>query len=137
MWPCNKKIIANLSLKDKVKLVGPVLNNDENKKVYYQLADLFVSVSSLEEGFGLSYLEAQAAGLPVVASKFGGSAEAVLNQKTGILVEPANLTAIRQAISDLLSNESKRQELGRAGQRMVKEKFNWENSITKIKNILS
>ena len=132
-----QELIDNLSLKNNVKLAGPVLNNDESKKVYYQLADLFVSVSSVEEGFGISYLEAQASGLPVIASKLGGSAEAILDQKTGILVQSNNLSEIKQAIFDLLSNEKKRQEFGQAGRIMVKEKFNWENLIAKIKNILS
>ncbi|OGY44586.1 MAG: hypothetical protein A3B89_03990 [Candidatus Buchananbacteria bacterium RIFCSPHIGHO2_02_FULL_40_13] len=131
-----KDLTARLDLKSRVEFVGPVDNIDDNKKVYYQLADLFVSVSNIGEGFGISYLEAQASGLSVIASKFGGSAEAVIDRQTGILVEPDNLKQIKKAISELLNDKQKRKTYGQAGRRLVRDKFNWSNQVDKIKEIL-
>lgn len=125
----------NLGVKDKIIFIGSIDNN-ESKKIYYQLSDLFISVSTTPEGFGITYLEAQASGLPVIASKVGGSAEALIDNKTGILVYPDNLGQIKEAIIELLSNETKRINFGQAGKDLVREKFNWSVQINKIKEIL-
>ncbi|NCN07374.1 glycosyltransferase family 4 protein [Candidatus Falkowbacteria bacterium] len=130
------KLVYNLGLKNNIKFVGRVDNNDHSKKVYYQLADLFVSVSSIAEGFGITYLEAQASGLPIVASRIGGSSEAVASNQTGILVDPNDLGQIKEAVHELLNNNNKRQEYAVAGQKRALDKFDWPQQVNKIKEIL-
>ncbi|MEK7072240.1 MAG: glycosyltransferase family 4 protein [Patescibacteria group bacterium] len=130
------KLVDDLGLKKSVKFAGRIDNNDNSKKVYYQLADLFVSISSAPEGFGISYLEAQASGLPVVASKMGGSAEAIVDHQTGLLVDPHDLGQIKEAILELLSDKIKRNNYGQAGKTRLQEKFDWSKQINKIKEIL-
>lgn len=130
------KLSYNLGLKNVIKFVGRVDNNDVSKKVCYQLADLFVSVSSVAEGFGITYLEAQASGLPVVASKMGGSGEAVENNQTGILVDPNDFGQIKEAIYELLRNEDKRKKYAATGQKRTREDFDWSGQVNKIKEIL-
>lgn len=130
------KLVDDLGLKKVVKFIGRIDNNNQSKRAYYQLADLFVSVSSIAEGFGISYLEAQASGLPVVASKIGGSFEAVLDHQTGLLVDPNDLGQIKEAIFELLNNKSKRISYGQVGKRRAQEEFDWIKQINKIKEIL-
>lgn len=63
----------------------------------YHLADLYV-MPSTQEGFGIVYLEAAACGLRVVGGQGGGSADAVPNDRVGVLVDPSDEKALAAAI---------------------------------------
>ncbi len=77
------------------------------------------------EGFGLVFTEAAAYGKPTVAGNSGGAAEAVLNEVTGIHVDPDDTDAIAKAIIDLLTNPARAQAMGNAGQRRATEDLSW------------
>jgi phosphatidyl-myo-inositol dimannoside synthase len=81
--------------------IFPGYVSESEKLEYYRLADLFVMPSRLE-GFGYVFLEALAAGVPVIASKVDGSREAVRNGEWGALVDPDRpeelVAAIRAAL---------------------------------------
>lgn len=81
---------------------------------------LFV-LPSWSEGFSIALLEAQAAGLPVIATQVGGTAEAVVDGS--ILVPPHNPAALAQAVQILLDSPERRLDLGRRGQKWVAENF--------------
>ena len=66
------------------------------------------------EGFGIVFLEAAACGVPSVAGRSGGSAEAVVDGETGVVVEPRDVDAARDAIAGLLGDEARRRRLGAA-----------------------
>ena len=78
------------------------------------------------EGFGIVYLEASASGLPVVAARSGGAAEAVIENETGLLVPPDDPAALAQALHRLLIDPEMRQRMGRAGRRWVETEMNWD-----------
>ena len=78
------------------------------------------------EGFGIVYLEANACEKPVIAGKYGGSAEAVVDGKTGILVDPDNIDEIANSIVKLLLNEKLAKEMGRKGRERVLKQFSYE-----------
>lgn len=63
----------------------------------YRLADLYV-MPSTEEGFGIVYLEAAACGLRVVGGKGGGTADAIPDERVGVIVDPADRDALAHAI---------------------------------------
>ncbi|CAN5646466.1 hypothetical protein BH10PSE6_BH10PSE6_19210 [soil metagenome] len=67
----------------------------------YHLADLYV-MPSTQEGFGIVYLEAAACGLRVVGGVGGGSADAVPDERVGVLVDPADPAALVAAIAGQL-----------------------------------
>ena len=98
----------------------------------YQEATIFVMTSRTEyhagsvEGFGIVYLEASASGLPVVAARSGGAAEAVIENETGLLVPPDDPQALAQALTRLLNDAALRQRLGSAGRRWVENEMNWD-----------
>jgi glycosyltransferase involved in cell wall biosynthesis len=99
-----------------------------------QIMDIFV-LASIYEGFPVVVLEAMAAGLPIVASRVGGLKEAVLDGKTGLLVEPGNPDMLAEKIELLLGNDIKCRKFGKAGFNRVKEYFSLEKTVDGIESL--
>lgn len=96
--------------------------------------DLFV-LPSLFEGLPLSILEAMAANKPVVASAVGGNDEAIVHGETGLLVPPADPTALAAAIQTVLSDSGLGRRLAAAGQARVHEHFSAEAMVRQVAHI--
>lgn len=129
------KEIQRLNLQNVVRFIGEIPHK-ELKKFYY-LADLFVLLThpdeGREEGLGLVFLEAAAAGLPIVAGKSGGVEEAVLHTQTGIVVDLfKGDPAVIDAITTMLNNKEYATELGRNAKDRIKTSFLWENQVTRL-----
>jgi glycosyltransferase involved in cell wall biosynthesis len=77
------------------------------------------------EGFGMVFVEAGAAGLPVVAGRSGGASEAVDDEESGLLVEPNEPTEIAAAIVRLLKDPELARRLGRAGRERAEGRFSY------------
>lgn len=75
------------------------------------------------EGFGMVLAEAQATGLPVVASRCGGMVDAVDHSRTGLLVPEGDVGALREALSACLTDADLRRRLGEAARPWVLERF--------------
>ncbi|MEK9706215.1 MAG: glycosyltransferase family 4 protein [Alphaproteobacteria bacterium] len=78
---------------------------------------------AINEAFGIALLEAQAAGLPVVAGKQRGVPDIVAQGVTGLLPEAANAKAFAQAVTRLLDEPVLREQLGAAAARRVREQY--------------
>lgn len=78
---------------------------------------------AFREGLGVSLLQASACGVPVIASRVGGVAEAVLHDKTGLLVAPGSEPELMAAIQFLLSSPEMRKSLGKAGREYMLSNF--------------
>ena len=76
---------------------------------------------SVQEGFGIVFLEAMAAGLPVVACRAAAIPEVVLDGRTGVLVPPRDPAALAAALAAVLANPEGARALGAAGARWVAE----------------
>jgi phosphatidylinositol alpha-1,6-mannosyltransferase len=94
---------------------------DAELPAVYAGADVFALTSIQHghsvEGFGLVYLEASAQGLPVVAHGVGGVAEAVAQDRTGLLVPPDRPEDLTDAFARLLTDGALRERLGAEGRR--------------------
>lgn len=130
------------------------------KKDLYHAADLFVSIAdNPQETFGITLLEAMAAGLPVVASRYDGYRDLVNHGETGLLVETltpdqtegidalapllfdsdahlllaqqtvVDVPALAEAITCLHESPSLRRSMGLAGRRRVEERYGWDRVI--------
>lgn len=89
------------------------------------ISDIAV-VPSLFEGFGLTAVEAMAAGLPAVGSDIDGLKEVIQHGVTGTLVPPGDSTALAKALTDLLKNPDRAKEMGTKGRERVRRFFSME-----------
>ncbi|MBC8364021.1 MAG: glycosyltransferase family 4 protein [Actinobacteria bacterium] len=80
-----------------------------------------------QEGFGIVFLEAAAAGVPQVAGRSGGAAEAVEHGRTGLVVDdPDDIVAVAEAIGGLLSDEDRRRSMAKAGRLRAESEFSYD-----------
>ncbi len=89
--------------------------------------DLFV-LPTLEEGMSVAILEAMCSSKPVIASRSGGVPE-VVNEETGILVEPGDSGELATAIGTLLSDAKARERMGNAGRQRIEECFTLQKMV--------
>ncbi|MFH0877605.1 MAG: GT4 family glycosyltransferase PelF, partial [Candidatus Omnitrophota bacterium] len=113
-----------LGLSHAVKFLG---NRRDIPQVLRQL-DCLVMPSIAEEAFGRVIVEAQASGVPVVATRVGGVTEIIDDGQDGLLVFPKDHEGLADAISKILKDPSLARQLAQAGRRKVEEKF----SLTKM-----
>jgi glycosyltransferase involved in cell wall biosynthesis len=110
--------IATLGLGENVLLTGIL------KKIAPLLrkSDLAV-LPSLVEPLGMFQIEAQYLEVPTIASRVGGIPETMLDQETGLMIEPGNVKQWVNAIVWMLSNSESAKQMAKAGKKMVIEKF--------------
>lgn len=97
----------------------------------YAIADVFAGPSVWNEPFGLVFLEAQACGLPVVATRRGGIPEVVEDGVTGILVDdPSDIESLAAPIIRFLEDSGLREQFGRRGRERA-EQFTWTRTAEK------
>lgn len=121
----------------KIKLQGPSEAPDAATLANaYRRADVMVLASKEErtsiEGFGLVYLEAAAAGCPVIATAVGGAPEAI-GSDNGLMVSPKDPQALAQAIERLVQDAPLRERLGRAGPAWA-ARFSWSAVVARLFN---
>ena len=80
-----------------------------------------------QEGFGIVFLEAAAAGVPQVAGESGGAAEAVAHERTGLVMgRPDAVERVVRTLSDLLGDEKRRAEMGREARPRAEAEFSYD-----------
>jgi glycosyltransferase involved in cell wall biosynthesis len=112
-------LAERLGLADAIDWIGFTRGvNREMAKI-----DLFVLPSLFGEGLPMVVLEAMAAGLPVVASRVEGVPEAVVHRETGLLVEPASVSQLAQAIQEIVEGKIDYCALSRGARRRHADSF--------------
>jgi glycosyltransferase involved in cell wall biosynthesis len=96
------------------------------------MADVFVLTSYGWEGFPISALEAQAVGLPVVITDAGGSAEAVIHEKTGLVVPKCDVHALAYALQYLLTDLQAKETMSANGYQHAHKNFSHQVMISQI-----
>jgi len=115
-----------------MRILGPIPNT--LLPAYYNAADIFVLPSLLEPA-GIALTEAQACGVPVVATYAGGTPERVKNMTTGLLVPPADPKNLASAIISLLRDKEIRLNMGKEARKYILDNFDWDRITTKILQI--
>jgi len=93
--------------------------------------DVFV-LPSLTESWGISVAEALSMERPVIATKVRGVTEIVNDKETGLIVEPGDVSALANAITQLLIDRSLAMRLAKEGRKFVKSNFDWSHLTRKF-----
>ena len=135
-----RKLARDLGLEDRVIFVTYV--PDEELPSYYNASHVFIMPSyEIEEegdveGFGIVFLEANACGKPVIGGRSGGVPDAVIDGKTGLLVDPLNINQIAEALVKLLTDSELAQELGEQGRKRVETELSWREVTKRILKVI-
>ncbi|HEX2721454.1 MAG TPA: glycosyltransferase family 4 protein [Gemmatimonadaceae bacterium] len=124
-----RDLAAELGVAEQVIFAGG-LTDDELAEAY-ATSTVYLGASRVDndinaEGFGISFVEASASGLPVVAGDSGGVRSAVRDGETGVIVRPRDVRAVTEAIAGFLRDHSRRATFGAAGRRAVETHYNWD-----------
>ncbi len=138
LWQEARELARKLSLGDKILFIE-WLPNDQLPPILAS-SDIFVHPSEprqgWEEQYGWSILQASASGLPVISTKIGAISEAVLDGKTGVLIEPKNPQALAQAMIRLASNSEVRKKMGEEGREYMLVKYSHRVVARKLEKFL-
>jgi glycogen(starch) synthase len=110
-----------------VRFVG-VLDHTATRRAIAN-STLLLAPSRTREGFSLVAAEAAMAGVPCIASRIGGLAETINDGVTGMLVPAEDVSALADAIVDVLNDKSRLQLLGTNAQRLAEERFNIDKCV--------
>jgi glycosyltransferase involved in cell wall biosynthesis len=108
------------------------VDHDELPK-YLKISDVFIRASR-SEGQGISFLEAMAAKIPVIATPVGGIVDFLKDGETGYFCKPENSGSISEAVKRVLSDSNKN-KITENAYNMVKEKYNWDKIALQIKSV--
>ncbi len=115
--------IKNCKLEGRVEMLGLV--EQSQIPIHLHNANIFIR-PSLSEGMGNSFIEAMAAGLPVIATPVGGIVDFLHDGETGLFCEVKNPKSIAEQVKKLIDNPELKNELVETANRMVKEKYDWD-----------
>jgi glycosyltransferase involved in cell wall biosynthesis len=101
---------------------------EKNLEKYLGLIDIY-TIPSVDEGFGLSLVEAMASGRPCIASNVGGLAEIISDGEDGILVKAADPGALVRAFETLLRDDPMRKRLAASAREKAFKQFSIEDSV--------
>jgi glycosyltransferase involved in cell wall biosynthesis len=129
LWSYLRNLSSSLGLSDNVIFAGSL--HQSKIPDAYASADVFV-LPSLFESLGISLLEAQAMGKPVVATRVGGAPEALAEDKSGILVEPKKPNDLAEAIIKLLRDQNLANSMGQYARKFMENNFDLEKSVDRV-----
>ena len=126
-------LVEQLGAAATVQLVGALPGAEVMRRMYD--ADLYLLPSLMEQA-GYVLLEAQASGLPVVATRVGGVPEMVQEGHSALLVQAGDVQATAEALRDLVNRSDQWPAMGREGRRHVEEHFDVDRLTTTLEAVL-
>jgi glycosyltransferase involved in cell wall biosynthesis len=129
MYEETQRLIAELKLENKVRFLGRV--SESELITLYSLADIF-AFPSFFEGFGIPPLEAMACGTPVITSNTSSLPEVAGD--AALLVDPHDIHAIAQAITEVMENETLQEDLRQKGYAQV-QRYTWSQAASKMLSV--
>jgi len=133
-----RQIARQEFIESSVQFIGKV--PDEDLPALYTGAEVFVMTSRRVngdlEGFGIVYLEAAACGTPAIATSSGGAAEAVVDEETGLVVQPDSPVWVKRALERFLSDNELRKRLAEQARERARCEFAWDRRIRLVQKMV-
>lgn len=131
--PMIRELVDQLGIKDRVVFAG--YRSHQELSELLRASDIFIR-PSLSEGLGNAFLEAMAAGIPIIGTPVGGIPDFLIDGETGIFCQPRNPDSIVQAVERLLSDAGLRSRLVENGAKLVRERYDWASISVQMKKLL-
>jgi len=128
-----KALAAQVHMQDRIYFAQRV--SPDELPLYYQSCDLFV-LPSLEEGFGIVFLEAMAQAKACIGAKAGGVPEVIEDQVTGRLVDPRVPGSLEKQVMELLAHPARRRHMGTAGRERFEKNFSYPHFKRRLGHLL-
>jgi len=120
-----------LDVGERVKFLGYIEHKEMPK--YLKVSDIFIR-PSLSEGMGNSFIEAMAAGIPVIATPVGGIPDFLTDGETGVFARMRDPESIAEQVKRLIDDKVLYQKLSENGRRLVIEKYDWDLIAEEMKS---
>ena len=134
-----EELAASSGVNDSVHFAGAV--SEEEKAALFARADLFVMPARREgdsvEGFGIVYREANWYGVPVLAGREGGAADAVIDGETGLLCDASNQADVTAHILSLLADADALHKMGANAARLARGSGQWQAAVDRFLETLT
>lgn len=133
-------LIKELDLSKNVRFTSFV--DDKDLNAFYSMSDIYVMVSRFlepqgdSEGFGITFLESNACGCPVIGSYSGGIPDAVEDEVNGFLVQPDDPYSLADKILQVFDDIDLHQKLAVQGLKRVQTRFTWDAITEQLLNII-
>lgn len=134
--PRLRRLIEQNRLDDNVTFIGRIEGG--RKTALYQSANIYIQAGRTEndqcEGFGISYIEAALQGLPSIAGRDGGAPDAVLHEKTGLVVNGDTQENVSAAVMRLIDEPALASHMGSEAQKRAQDLL-WDKQIIRVLNL--
>lgn len=136
-----RRLAAASPVSERIHVTGGVSWSE--LPVHYAAGDVFAMPCRTRwagldlEALGVVFLEAAAAGLPVIAGRSGGAPETVLHGQTGLVVDGRDTRAVGAAVTELLADPERAKAMGAAGRRRVEEEFGWDAVARRLDTLIA
>ncbi len=129
-----KEKTSLLKLENRVKFVGFVVHSE--LPLYLHISNIFAR-PSLSEGMGVSFVEAMAADIPVIATPVGGIVDFLKDRQTGLFCEVRNPQSIADKVEILMKDKGLRESIVKNAREMVRKDYDWNLIAGKMKDIFT
>jgi glycosyltransferase involved in cell wall biosynthesis len=128
-----EKLASSLGVSERITFLGKVEQDD--LAALYRSCAMLVATSFVNETFGMALCEAMACGTPVIASRFGGFREVVVDGVTGLLARPQDTIDLAKKINTLLADPALAKKMGEAGRQRVLDDFSWRTVADRLEEV--
>jgi len=127
-----KNLAEGLGLSNRIHFLGEI--HPDQIPQYLQFSNIFIRASH-SEGMGNSFLEAMAAGLPVIATPVGGILDFLRNEENGLFCKVKNPRSISQAVQKIERNPQLFKKLVENGQKTIQQNYHWNTVAEKMNQV--
>ena len=128
-----EKIVMENGIINQVHFAGRVPHSIIEK--YHQQIDIFVSLTTVDESFGVSLVESMACAKAIIASDTPGFKEVLGSQENGIIVKRNSVKEVVNALSFYLDHPDERVKKGNSARQRVIENYIWDNNVQQMINV--